>query len=51
MSLVYIGIFFIGIFMSLFAALYVPKKKNEWRINDAPRVVTRIKQGAKNDVL
>lgn len=51
MSLVYVGIFLFGIFMSLSAAVYVPKKKNEWRTDDAPKVVTKLKQGAKDDLL
>ena len=50
MSLLYIGIFLFGIFMSL-TALHVPKKKNEWRTNDAPKVVTKIKQGANDELL
>lgn len=48
MSLVYIGIFFMGIMASATAALYAPKKKVDWE-NASPKVKTSIRYGDKHD--
>lgn len=45
MNLVLIGIFVFGLSASATAALYVPKKKSEWRVSDKPRVKVSIKLG------
>lgn len=50
MGLVYVGIFFLGVFSSALAALHIPRKKVKWG-STSPRVKTLVMIGKQHDKL
>jgi hypothetical protein len=51
MDVLYVGLFFTGLMVSITAAVHVPKKKVKWGDVTAPRVVTHLymKRKTSND--
>lgn len=43
--MVYVGIFVLGVSFAALAALYTPKKKIPWDIENSPKVITIISLG------